>query len=126
MREFIVHLANRPGMLAHLTEALAAAGVEIDALAAFGIDGEAKVHIVVADEPTTRRVLSRNGIHYTEREVLCMTLSHDPAALAAIARKLADSGINIEAMYLLRSAAEGLEFAIAVDNYEPARNQLAV
>lgn len=126
MREFIVHLANRPGMLAHLTEAMAAAGVEIEALAAFGIDGEAKVHVVVADEPTARNVLSRNGIHYTEREVLHTTLPHDPGAMAEMARRLADGGVNIEAMYLLRSSAEGLDFAIAVDNYEPARNQLAV
>ena len=126
MREFIVHLANRPGMLAHLTEAMASAGVSIEALAAFGIDSAAKVHVVVNDEPTARRVLSQNGIHYDEREVLTTTLPNDPGAVAAMARGLAEGGVNIEAMYLLRSSVEGLEFAIAVDNYEPARNQLAV
>jgi hypothetical protein len=38
MTEFTVRLANRPGMLATLTEQLASAGINIEALAAFGVD----------------------------------------------------------------------------------------
>jgi hypothetical protein len=30
-------------------------------------------------------------------------------------RRLADAGMNIDAMYLLRTTPEGLEFAVAVD-----------
>ena len=36
-------------------------------------------------------------------------------------RRLADAKVNIDAMYLLRSSAEGLEFAIAVDEPQRAR-----
>jgi hypothetical protein len=39
-------------------------------------------------------------------------------------RRLADTGVNIEALYLLKSTAEGLEFAIAVDQVEAARSQM--
>ncbi len=53
MTEFTVNLANRPGMLAALTETLAAAGVMIEALAAFGLDDEGHVRVIVdnAEQP---------------------------------------------------------------------------
>ena len=42
--------------------------------------------------------------------------------MASMARKLADGGVNIEALYVLRSSAEGLEYAIAVDAPDAARS----
>jgi hypothetical protein len=125
MTEFTVHIANRPGMLAALTEKLASAGISIEALAAFGLDQEGQIRMMVDDARTTRSVLRFAGITFDEREVLTMMLEPRPGALAAIARRLADAQVNIEAMYLLRSSAEGLEFAIAVDEPERARANLA-
>lgn len=126
MTEFTVHLANRPGALATLTEQLAEAGIAIEALAAFGMDGEGMVRLMVSDPTMTRTILQRDEISYEERVVLITTLPHEPDAVALMTRSLADAGANIDAMYLLRSSAEGLEFAIAVDNYEAAHNRLAV
>ncbi len=57
--------------------------------------------------------------------MLVTTLSRRPGSLAAMARSLADAGVNIEALYLLRCSAEGLEFAIAVDDPQTARRHLA-
>ena len=126
MTEFTVHLANRPGALATLTEQVAEAGIKIEALAAFGVDGEGMVRIMVSDPTLTRNILQRDEISYEEREILITTLPHEPDAVAVMTRSLADAGANIDAMYLLRSSAEGLEFAIAVDNYDVAHNSLAV
>lgn len=126
MTEFTVHLANRPGALAVLTEQLAEAGINIEALAAFGMDGEGFVRLMVDDPAITRKVLERDEIPFEEREILITTLSHKPGAVAAMARSLADAGANIDAMYLLRSSAEGLEFALAVDNADAAQNRLAI
>ncbi len=126
MREFSVRLSNRPGMLAMLTEQLAEAGVGIEALAAFGMESEGLVRLMVDNEVLTRKILGRDGLEWEERDILTTRLPHTPDALAAMTRRLADAGVNIDAMYLLRSSAEGLEFALAVDNVEPARNHLAV
>lgn len=124
MKEFTVNLANRPGMLAALTETLADAGVTIEALAAFGLDDEGYVRVIVDDSDATRRALRTAGLTSTERSILTTTLSPRPTALAKMARSLADSGINIDAMYLLNSCADGLEFAVAVDEPERARSHL--
>jgi hypothetical protein len=126
MTEFTVHLANRPGMLATLTEQIASAGINVEALAAFGLDEEGLVRMMVDDDLTARSVLRRAGMAFEEREVLVTTLPHRPGALATMARRLADAGVNIDAVYLLHSSAEGLEFAIAVDEMEAARTRLAL
>ncbi|MCJ7726040.1 MAG: hypothetical protein MUP76_06585 [Acidimicrobiia bacterium] len=120
MTEFTVHLANRPGMLATLTEQLASAGINIEALAAFGIDEIGVVRLMVEDKITTRSVLKKAGMTFDERPIQVIQLSHKPGALATMARDLADAGINIDAVYLLRSSAEGLDFAIGVDDPQAA------
>lgn len=125
MKEFTVNLANRPGMLASLTETLAEAGVTIEALAAFGLDDEGYVRVIVDNAEATRRALSAAGLSATERPVLTTTLSHQPTSLSTMTRSLANSGVNIDAMYLLNSCADGLEFAVAVDEPERARPYLA-
>jgi len=125
MTEFTVHLANRPGMLAMLAEQIASAGVNIEALAAYGVGEEGRVHLMAGDAAAVRSVLRRAGLSFNEREVLLTTLSPRPGSLAAMARSLADAGVNIEALYLLRCSAEGLEFAVAVDDPQTARRHLA-
>lgn len=119
MTEFTVHLANRPGMLAALTALLADAGVTVEAIAAFGFGEQGVAHLVVADAAATRAVLDVAGTPYEERTVIVTMLSHDPGALATMTRRMADTGVNIEAMYLLRSSPEGREYAIAVDRRNP-------
>ncbi|MEX0699248.1 MAG: ACT domain-containing protein [Acidimicrobiia bacterium] len=126
MTEFVVHMDNRPGMLASLTEVLAAAGVNIEALAAFGFDGEGVVRLVVDDAESARRALREAGLAADEMQVLSAFLPHAPGELATVTRKLADSGINIDALYVINSSAEGIELAIAVDQPETALPHLPV
>jgi len=126
MTEFTVHLANRPGMLAMLAEQIASAGVNIEALAAYGFGEEGRVHLMVGDAAAVRALLRRAGLSFDEREVLVTNLPHHPGAMAAMARGLADAGVNIEALYLLRCSAEGMQFAISVDDPDAARRHLPV
>ncbi len=126
MTEFTLRLTNRPGALAGIAEAMGAAGVNIEALAGFGIDGEGIVHLIVDDEPTGRAVLRRLGISFDEHDVLTAILPHRPGALGEVTRGLADSGLNIDSVYLLRSTAEGLEFAFRVDEKVGEQHRLAV
>lgn len=125
MTEFTVFLANRPGMLAALTEQIAGHGVNIEAIAAFGVADQGVVRLMVDDAATTREALESDSLTFEEREVLITNLSHEPGAVASMAHRLAAAGVNIDAMYLLRSSAEGLEFAVAVDQPSVARPELS-
>lgn len=115
MTEFTVHLPNRPGSLADLAERLAAAGINIEALAAMGAELAGTLRLIPDDAAATRRLLEQHGIAFEERRVITSTLPDRPGSVAAFTRQMADAGINIDAMYLLRTTPQGMEFAIAVD-----------
>jgi hypothetical protein len=115
MTEFVVRMDNRPGRLAALTEALAESGVNIEALAAFGINGDGMIRLIVDDAAAARRTFLAAGVSAEEHQVLTAFLPDSPGQLAAVARSLADSDINIDAVYVLNSGAEGIELAVVVD-----------
>lgn len=126
MIEFIVHMENQPGRLASLTEALAAFGVNIEALTAYGHDGDGTVRLITSDAPTTRRVLDEADLRHDEHTVLAVQLPHRPGELARITRMLADAGVNIDALYVLRANSDGIELAMSVDQPETALPHLEV
>lgn len=124
MKEFSVTLANQPGQLATLARKLSDAGVHIQSLAAIGSDSESLVRLMPDDDDATRRVLHASGLHFEERLVLDTFLPDEPGALAEVAQRLADAGVNIESIYLLHSNAEGLHFAVTVDDPQLAQANL--
>lgn len=126
MTEFVVNMENRPGRLASLTEALATFGVNIEALAAYGHDGDGTVRLITSDPATTRRVLDEAALQHEENTVLTVQLPHRPGELARITRMLADAGVNIDAMYVLRANQDGIELALSVDQPESALPHLDV
>ena len=125
MLEFSVNMANRPGQLASLARELATAGVNIEALAAMTDGPDGYLKLVVDDESAARAVLEKAGVRYQERRVINAILHDSPGALADMAEALAKTGVNIEAMYLLHSNAEGLHFAVAVDESDSVDQRLA-
>lgn len=124
MTEFTVHMANRPGQLAALTDRLSAAGVHIEALAAFSQGADSMVRLMANDVDATRRVLTDAGVHFEEQRVIETVVKDTPDALAKMTRRLADSGVNIEAMYLLHANGDSLHFAVAVDDHATAAPHL--
>jgi hypothetical protein len=125
MTEFTVHMANRPGQLAALADRLSAAGVHVEALAAFSQGADSMVRLMANDVDTTRRVLTDAGVRFEEQRVIETVIKDEPDALAKMTRRLADSGVNIEAMYLLQANGDNLHFAVAVDDHEAAAPQLS-
>jgi hypothetical protein len=126
MTEFVVRMDNRPGRLATLTEALADAGVNIEALAAFGANGDGVIRLIVDDARRARRAFGEAGLSVEEHEVLTALVPNAPGQLAAVARRLANSDINIEAVYVLGSSLDGLELALVVDQPLSAMPHLPV
>ena len=98
MNAFLVQLDNRPGSLAELAGALAAGGVNIHAVAGAAIGGHGHFALATDDEPATRAALGAHGTDYSEVEISEVTMPHEPGSLALATRRLADAGINIDAI----------------------------
>lgn len=111
-RQLTVGWQNRPGELANFCEALAAAEVNIEALATAEAGEYGAVRLLVDDVARAREVFRERGVAHTSIEVLVARLDDHPGALARIARILSDAKINIE--YFYASASPGAERVVGV------------
>src|SRR5213083_1108131 len=108
--QLAVFLANRPGALARVCEALAKAEININALATSDTVDHSVVRMVVSDPTKALMLLGEAGVLALETEVLMIETANEPGVLAKIAERLAKAEINIEYAYLAAGpkAAKGL------------------
>lgn len=116
MKEFRVFVADRPGELARVTEALASAAVNIRAIASETKRDTSFLRVVTNDVATTQKALQMAGLKFETSEIMTVDLLDRPGELAKVARRLARAGINIHSLYLLGSREGRTEIAMVVDD----------
>jgi hypothetical protein len=123
--QLAVFLANRPGALARVCEALANAEINIHALATSDTVDHTVVRMVVSDPTKALMLLGEAGVLALETEVLTIETASEPGVLAKIAESLAEAEINIEYAYLAggRAAEKGL-IILRPSDVEKARRVL--
>src|SRR5579863_2400753 len=101
MKDLKITLANRPGALADIGDALGRAGVSVEGGGAWVVNGQGVAHFLLQDPVAARTALEAAGIRVLEeREVLVQRLDQaQPGQLGKISRRMADAGVNIEAIY---------------------------
>ncbi|PYK19426.1 MAG: amino acid-binding protein [Verrucomicrobia bacterium] len=103
--QLAVFLANRPGALARVCEALAKAEINIHALATSDTVDHTVVRMVVSDPTKALMLLGEAGTLALETEVLMIETTSRPGVLAKIAERLADAEVMIEYAYLAGGVA---------------------
>lgn len=99
--DLTVALENEPGTLAALGEAAGKAGLNLGGVAGYGEGGRFAVHVLVDDAEAARKAFTDAGIEVTgERDALVVDCEDSPGALGALARKVADAGVNIDVVYV--------------------------
>lgn len=103
-------IANRPGTLSDLCDALAEEKINIYGLTVSDTVDHAVVRMVVGDTRRAIAVLEARGVLVLESEVLMIENDNKPGSLSRIARALAGGRVNIEYAYLasMPSAKKGL------------------
>jgi hypothetical protein len=94
-------LSNHPGALAGLGEAMGRAGVSFEGGGVFSHGGKAVAHFLFHDGEAARAAAAAAGIAVVAmREPLIRRLKQgSPGQLGAIARALAEAGVNILTQY---------------------------
>ena len=123
--QLAIFLANRPGALARVCEALAQAEINIQALATSDTVDHTVVRMVVSDPTKALMLLGEAGVLALETEVLTIETASEPGVLAKIAERLAEANLNIEYAYLAggRMAEKGL-IILRLSDVEKARRVL--
>lgn len=101
MFDVSIELPGQPASLARFGEALGKAGVSLEGGGVFTVDGVGHAHFLVEDGEAARAALEQAGLGTaTVRPVLIRRLKQEvPGQLGAIARALAEAGVNIDTQY---------------------------
>lgn len=120
--EIVVSLENKPGTLARLGRTLGDAGVNIETLVGFGLDGQFIAHLVPNDLHAALEALRAAGVTVRHTiEVLQATIEDRPGALGAFCDTLAAAGVNVDALYVTGRSAAGVGVIVGVDDLDRAK-----
>ena len=111
-RQITIDSEDRPGTLARLAKIIGRAKANIVAFSCAPAGVLGAIHLVVDDWDRATKALNREGVAYTEQEVLQVEMPNLPGSLGEFAEKLAKQGINITTAY--GSAAKGTKKATVV------------
>jgi hypothetical protein len=125
MKDCSIQLTNHPGDLARVAQALARRSVNIKAITALTVDGQAIARILPDDIEAARKAFDAGMIRFTESEVHTVLLENKAGQLASLADRLGAAGINLEALYLTGIADDLVEVAIVSDNPKKTKKLLA-
>ncbi|MBN8709056.1 MAG: amino acid-binding protein [Verrucomicrobia bacterium 61-8] len=110
VEQLAVFIANKPGTLTEVCDALAAERVNIYGLTVSDTVDHAVVRLVVSDTRKALAIFETRGTLVLETEVLMVENDNRPGSLSRIAAALSKAKINIEYAYLasMPSARKGL------------------
>lgn len=105
--QFSIFMVNKPGVLARILTALAAAKVNIVAMTMMDSMEHGVMRLVGTGAGKVRDVLSKLNLQFSETEVLCVNLPNKAGAFADVTEKLSTSHINIAYAYCTAGARGG-------------------
>ena len=103
--QLAVFVENRPGILARVCQALAKATINIIALSVLDTVDHAIIRMVVDQPKEAERVLQQLPAVVQRRDVVYLDVPNEVGALARIAERLAEAGINLEYAYCTGSTS---------------------
>ena len=124
MQHLRVVVPNRPGLLAELTEVLAAKSISIVEITVETHGAGAVVRLEVEDGALAMEALTDAGYRAVSDQVILARIEDKPGALAELSRRLADAQINIRALHHVRREAGHALVAVSTDDNDRARHVL--
>ncbi|MGH2680681.1 MAG: ACT domain-containing protein [Actinomycetota bacterium] len=102
--DLTISVEDRPGGLASVGEALGAAGINIEGVCGLGFEGRGIIHVCVEDGSAAKAALEGAGVKVEgDADAILgdpVQGSEQPGTMGAMARQIANSGINVRAVYL--------------------------
>ena len=125
MHAFLIDLENKPGSLATIAEALGAKGVNITAVTGATCGDSGRAAITTADDVAAKSVFQTLRLPFKEYEATEVSLAHTPGSLGKAARRLANAGVNIEAILPTGMAGNNVSVAFVTNNPAKTKEVLA-
>ena len=121
MKQLTVLVPDRTGVAAELIAALAERGVNIEALDIEGMSDRGIVVLTVDKYDEALKALRDKGFRAITQDTLLIRLEDKPGALAAIAVRMKDAGLDLRSMHIVRrDGGVSLVSLVASDNVKAA------
>lgn len=99
-KEIVVTVMNRVGVLADMARILAEHGINVEAVAGYSTESEAKIMLVSNDNLRAMDALIKAGYKAAkENSVVILELENKPGSLKLVTQKLASEGIDLKYIY---------------------------
>ena len=102
MKQLTVLVPNQPGQIARITEALAAQGINVEDFDVESNGADGLISLTVDRYDDALRALRDAGLKAVTQDTLLIRLEDKPGALAAIAARLKNEGLDVRSMHIVR------------------------
>ncbi len=97
--QLTAEIANEPGEIARVSDLLANAGIQINALTTTGESSRGQFRFIADHAENAQALLEKNGFETRCERVLSVRLNDQKGRLARITHAFAQAGINIDYVY---------------------------
>lgn len=120
MKQIVIVQKSRPGLLADISEALGAKGINIDSFNLEESSGLDIVTLTVDRYNEALDTLRQIGIEGVTEDVVLIRVKDEPGSLAGVAKRFRDANIHVRSMRIIsREAKQGI-VAISMDRTKEA------
>jgi len=102
MKQLTIITEDRPGLLSEIATLLAEAGINIQDVDAEAAGPTSAISIAVDRYDEAVRILSARGWKVYAENTIVIEVPDEPGALARVARRFSDAGVNLRSVRFIR------------------------
>ena len=116
MNRIIVFARNEVGVIADIARVLADEGINIETINAEGLDEKGAITLTTDDYDEALRALTDAGFKTLSDDSMVFKLRDEPGALAMVAERFKDAGVNIQSLHIVDRRAGYTIVALSADD----------
>ena len=120
MTRIVIMAKNEVGVIADISRALADASINIETISAKALGEKGVITLTTDDDNASLRVLTDTGFKASADDSLMLSLHDEPGALAKVAERFKEAGINIQTLHILDRREGHTTIAVSTDDREKA------
>ena len=124
MPRIIVMAKNEVGVIADISRVLADSDINIETISTEALDDKGTISLTTDDYDGALRALTDAGFKTVTDDSLLVSLRDEPGALAKVAEKLKQGGVNIQSLHIVNRRGDYTTVAILTDDRAKAEGLL--
>ena len=116
MNRIIVLAKNEVGVIADISRTLADEGINIETINAEGLDEKGAITLTTDANDAALQALTNAGFKTLSDDSLVFRLRDEPGALAMVAERFRDAGVNIQSLHIVERRGGHTIVALSTDD----------